>query len=457
MKTLKERNSEWYNVLFDLFKIKKNGNSWEEIGKQITLEKISLAYKAFADIFPRDVNYYNLLPEKESKFRSLMFADLTGNSIINYTTRYSLYSDEILVLHPLQNPALTNPDLSPIGNPRLWLVDFLNSLYFYLLIYDWVRSDIIQLILNPILYDSDPETRNAIYEIAEERVSKIEHLFRQKDVQKLTLKLLMDNLSITLGKMSTVKIKDSLKVIMKGESKNQIKIWSKYIKDNFERINPLSKFVNLEPGDEIQPSKQGANLEEILLISEITNSHLYSPSKISNISFQSLSDVDFWTRFAIPYSQLSLPYLNNIELNFALQIRQDEKLDGVRKELRRVSSEIEKMKIEEFNEKYFTEFMGNFKHETKIAEEKLKSIKDTAQRATLVAISVGLGALLIALPSPATVPFLPAVPTALKLLIDKIYTDKELQRAKNLNPFTIFAELKTPEPNIFKDIKNSIF
>jgi hypothetical protein len=450
MKTLNQRNNDWYTVLFELFNLKKKRNSWEDIGKQINLDKISLAYKEFSTIFPREGNYYDLLPERDLKFRSIMFGDLTGNSIINYTARYSIYSDEILVIHPLQNPSITNEDLSPIKKPRMWLTDFLNSLYFYLSIYKWVKEGIVKLIVNPVKHD--PQTHQSIIDIAERRMQKHGDLLLNDDVLNDALKMTLDNLALYLGKYETKKIRESLAVFLKGVSKNQIRKHTKYIKENFIKINPLYQFLSFKPESEILSLKQGANLEEILLISDLTGSHIYSPTKTGNLQISTLGTKDFWTKFGKTYSQIPIRFLDNVDIEVVRKIRNEDRLAGVRVELNKLYGELENKDFNDIDEEYFIKFTDSFREEIKKAEAELGSIYDKASRSNLL----GIAAIIIALPAPTTVSLLPFISASLKLIIDQIYTNNELKRKRVLNPFTVFSEIKTPKPNFLKDLRTSL-
>lgn len=164
------KNIEFYDFLNHNFGISRASN-WSDITQSITKAKISATYKFFSKLFPRNVDYSLELKPDNAKFRSLHYNNLNPNKIINEVVRYSLYSEEIYVFHPLQNPSITNQNMSPIKDPQYWLQNFMDSLYFYIVLQKWVRAGIVKLIVNP--YDYNFELRDKMDSAAKIRVKEL--------------------------------------------------------------------------------------------------------------------------------------------------------------------------------------------------------------------------------------------------------------------------------------------
>ena len=131
--TYRELNLKFYDALNQIFQINKH-KTWADLAKEITIEKISETYKIFGEIFPVSLDRYNMLPQNDptEKLTSIFHGILDGETIIGNIARYSLYCDEIIVFHPLQNPHITQSKYNPIVNASLWKRTFINNLYFYI-------------------------------------------------------------------------------------------------------------------------------------------------------------------------------------------------------------------------------------------------------------------------------------------------------------------------------------
>lgn len=162
------KNTKLYDFLNDTFQINKH-RRWEDVAKNITLEKVKKTYKFFAKLFPRNHSYFSELEGMKDSFSSIHFGTIKANRIIEEVVRFSLYSDKIIVFHPLQNPSITAQNMDPRWNPKSWLPDFLDSLYFYIVVQKWVKFGIIKLIINPYHYDF--EIRDMIDKQVEQRLN----------------------------------------------------------------------------------------------------------------------------------------------------------------------------------------------------------------------------------------------------------------------------------------------
>ena len=107
-----EQNVIFYDFLNENFKINKEKN-WDGITKNITPEKIKMTYRLFAKLFPLNINYLEELTKINSEFTSIHYGTLKANRIIDEVVRFSLYSEKIIVFHPIQNPAVTNQSIDP--------------------------------------------------------------------------------------------------------------------------------------------------------------------------------------------------------------------------------------------------------------------------------------------------------------------------------------------------------
>src|SRR5689334_1537913 len=122
------KNEYFFDFLNETFNLRKS-KTWDEVSKNVTIEKVKKTYKTFAQLFPLKYDYSTELEKSKNLFSTIHYNDLKGRKIIDEVVRFSMYSDKIIVFHPLQNPTVTNHKLDPRKNPRYWLPDFLEALY----------------------------------------------------------------------------------------------------------------------------------------------------------------------------------------------------------------------------------------------------------------------------------------------------------------------------------------
>ena len=112
MSFFQQQNKKFYDFLNHEFKL-KSCKTWDDVARNVTKSNVKETYKFFAKLFPIGINYLKELEEYKSSFSSIHYATLKGNKIIDEIVRFSLYSDKIIVFHPLQNPAVTNKQMDP--------------------------------------------------------------------------------------------------------------------------------------------------------------------------------------------------------------------------------------------------------------------------------------------------------------------------------------------------------
>ncbi len=317
-----EQNVKFYDFLNENFKINKEKN-WDSITKNITVEKIKMTYRYFSKLFPLNYNYSEELTKTNCDFSSIHYGTLKGNRIIDEVVRFSLYSDKIIVIHPIQNPSVTNQSMDPRKNPKLWLPDFLESLYFYTVIQKWVKLGIIKLIINP--YEYDLKLRDEIDSEVHKRILQT----HSDDTSEELKESIMDDIAEQFAPAYKNKTKEVIfENIMNLESprfnEKEGRDFADRIFKAMSRVNPLYKNLSndLKGRSTLNPTKGGGPLESLLYISEKTGGNLYTPSEFNWNQIKEYGINDFWVKTNKLYSEIPMSFLNNVDTNFALELRQ---------------------------------------------------------------------------------------------------------------------------------------
>jgi hypothetical protein len=449
--TYRELNLKFYDALEQIFNINKR-RTWAELAKEITIEKISETYKVFGEIFPYDLDRYSILPKNDpkEKLTSIFHGTLDGKTIINNIARYSLYCDEITVFHPLQNPQNTHPDYDPITNPHKWKNEFVNALYFYIVLQKWVKSGLVNIIENP--FNFDKIGRDLLTGEAEKRISANEDLLKDPELMAEHEEIMFEKLKISLLGMPVSVIEKTLSKSYPKYSEQKIKELAVDMK-RYEKTLPLYVDFGDAVSGEIMANRSGGNIEMIDAICYLTGSHSYSTQKFVTKQLELRGTNPFWTKFGSLYSGLNLTYLDNVNTDFALSMRKEERISGLRNSLREISSFLEETELDKISDDNILHFTDKINQEVKQSEEEWMKIIADAQKANAVAVTTGaIGAIID--PTKIIVPAL-GIPSSIAII--EFFKKRGLKSYRTKDPYSVFVDLKNKKPTFFSELNNCIF
>jgi hypothetical protein len=449
-----EQNDKFYQFLNDTFEIRKH-RKWEDIAKNITLLKVKLTYRYFSKLFPLNFDYLKELEKSKNEFSSIHYGTIKANKIIDEIVRFSLYSDKIIVFHPLQNPTVTNQKIDPRRNPKYWLPDFLDSLYFYIVIQKWVKSGIVKLIINP--YEYNLELRDRIDKKVEQRLLRT----NKNDFFDIGKSLVMENLAeqfavIYKNKNKEFIIQSLLEMENPRFKESEAEEFANKIIEAVPRRNPLYDKLGINMGGSsmLVPTKGGGPLESIILVSETSGGNIYSPCETSWYQIKEFGLNDFWVKLNHLYSQIPLNFLNNIDTSFALELRLEDKLSGVRQELKKIYGELGNLDIKDFSESKVKLIQEGFIEEIKKSEAEWLSIKKQAELKRKYWLSANVG---IPFMTTNEISFLPlALGSLAWLFMNEKSSAEQIKLHKLKNPISVYVDLKNKRENFMTELRNCI-
>jgi hypothetical protein len=448
------QNDKFYDFLNQTFELKKC-KTWNDVAKQVTHLKVKRTYRVFADLFPRKFEYSAELEKLQNSFTSIHYSTLKANKIIDEIVRFSLYSDKILVFHPLQNPSVTNQNLDPRRNAKRWLPDFLDALYFYIIIQKWVKSGIVKLIINPCEYDL--ELRDEIDKKIQERVLKID----SEEYYKVGKKSVMNHLAEQFAIFSQNKTKDEiiediLQVEVPKFNRKEAETFANNVLEQISNTNPLWTNIdkNLFNKDGMMtPSKSGGAIEAMLHVSKLTGGNLYTPSEPVWFQMKQLGVNDFWMKTNQLYSQIPLKFLNNVDTDFALKVRKEGRLEGVRQELKKIYGELGKININELDQQKIKFLQEGFIEELKKANSEWDLITKQAKTSRQYWASANLGLPLIT----NEISILPmAIGSLAWLYKNEMLAKNKKENFRNQRPISVYLDLKNNKQKFLTELKNCV-
>jgi hypothetical protein len=337
--TLLDRNKIILNAASEIFKFSK-GRDWATFKQQISGKEIREFYEVHAALWTPDTNWVELAPKPDGKLRALYLGDIRPEHILRNLIRFSLYSDELMVINPLMSPWFIKPKYNPIDNPDQYKADTLKIIYFLHKVEPWIRAGVVTLIPDP----GDLNIRfkwEAAGLAQQRRGSRSPHVddlaegreHGREDAMR-TIRALPRETLLRLVEKSGAKLSDEQKDMFVAHTKQQL------------RDDPLA--LEQPPGSSIEGGQMmsfrgGTNLETALLISEITGAFPYTNLRTHWEDLLSAHDelsesARRWSPFAEAFRSLDFRFLENIDPRFVQRLREEERLGQFRSLLRKIGT-----------------------------------------------------------------------------------------------------------------------
>ncbi|MFH1792722.1 MAG: hypothetical protein ABH819_03760 [Patescibacteria group bacterium] len=337
-RSIRERNIILYNAIVDIFGFNK-GKTWDDFRRDMSDDQVRELYKVYGWLWPLDTDVIGLLPKPDKQLRGLYIGETRPdlNLIVRNIVRYSLYTDEVLVVNPFMNPRIIAPQFNPIENPTQYKQDTLEMVYFLFQLAPWIESGVVNMIPNPADFDSD--LRRSVWSMAEERWREQKLELSQETLDEIEPRG-KELLKKTMYRLPKDKLEISLRRALPDLSDKAIEDQIVYIQE-LRRTNPLLLNQELPEGGELQIMRYGANLELGLYLGQITGSYLYTDRKdqwneILSVRQSISAEPEVWSPLTSAFQALEFNFLDKIDPSFALKLKQEGRLESFRGFLRKV-------------------------------------------------------------------------------------------------------------------------
>lgn len=337
-RTIKERNIILYNAIIDIFGFNK-GKTWNDFRRDMSDDQVRELYRVYGWLWPLETDIIGLLPKPSKQLRGLYIGETKADlsSILRNVVRYSLYTDEILIVNPFINPRILAPKFNPIENPSQYKQDTLEMVYFLFQLAPWIESGIVSMVPNPTDFDSD--LRKSVWTMAEKRWEE-----QKLELSEETIAELEPRGKESLAKFMYRLPKDKLEITIRRALPN---LSDKAVADQIDYVqklrhnNPLLLDQEVPDGGDLQIMRYGANLELGLYMGQLTGSYLYTDrrdqwNEILSVEQNSSAEPEVWSPLTDSFQSLEFSFLNRIDPSFALKLKEEGRLEGFRSFLRRV-------------------------------------------------------------------------------------------------------------------------
>lgn len=381
-RSIKERNVILLNAIVDIFGFNK-GKNWNDFRRKISDDHIRELYRVVGWLWPTNTDIISLLPKPSANLRGFYIGETKPDleAILHNIVRYSLYTDELVVVNPFMNPRTIAPDYNPIVHPELYKQDTLEMIAFVFRLAPWIESGIVSMIPNPA--DFDYELRKSTWEMAEQRWKDKKLELSRETLSKLKPRGIR-MLQKLMYRLPKYKLEITLKRALPDLNSQKLQEMIDYVQES-RRNDPMIVDQELPDNGELFIMRNGANLELGLYIGQLTGSYLYTDRveqwrDILSSAQNNSSEDGVWSPLTKSFQELEFKFLSNIDPKFAFRLKEEGRLKKFRSFLRRVwiaidgnpsyeqANKLSRQFSEELQEEY-----GKTKEEwTKIDKELIK-------------------------------------------------------------------------------------
>jgi len=424
---------------------------------------------------------HDLLPymptKADLKFRALYFGSPDMLSTVNLLARYSLYCDQIIVIDPfsLFHGMSRHFEHSPFREPQAWVRQIIRNGVYLASLEEWIKNDLVFATAFPLSFH-DPLRKKHVQGMKDriEKVSpeKWDEIIQDTVESQYYSQFTPNELSAMAPEKSEIEMirqlaEDDKKWAeigphMRGISREKVIDTLKDMKRRKEDVARTIARLRQEPPryewalqrefeSQMFVHGSGLNLLDAKWFAEITGSHLVTDRRTiwneilidesdGNQSVKQSEKVKLsMSALAEAFQKLEFYFLNDVPLDFALQIRKENRLAGFRTYLRNFWNKVQTeglsedqrlAAIQEFRDGLdgqYQEFKAEFREIEKAVKSKL-SLTGMSGAGALLTGSIALGL--------ASLGFAAAA-----------WGDEAKKQTKHTQPLSIFLDLERSAPN----------
>jgi hypothetical protein len=329
--TLFEKNLTLIAGAADIFNLNK---PWDKVKSGMSDARIREFYQFIAGLWPVNTDYLSLLPKPDSTLRALYLGENDPEMMLQNVFRFSLYADQIILVNPFDNPNVVAEQYNPIVNPGEWRVQTLRLVYHLRILAPWILAGLVTLIPDP--GDFDRKLREKTWNMALSRLGP--NPASEEDAEaSFGRQKTSDLFYLFPPEYLARKAKEAIPGISEKEITDLVAYMERRRAEN--PLLPNDTLDNM-PG-QMTAMRMGANLEMGLFMCQTMGAFPYTNVKfrwkeILGAADQLDSGAQVWSPLTNAFGNLDFKFLNNVDSNFAVEMRKEGRLEGFRAYMRRL-------------------------------------------------------------------------------------------------------------------------
>jgi len=343
-------------------------------------EAIREIYQRIPSYFPHGSSHASLLGDLAARpSRGVYLGPTTPQTVLTHLTRHSLYNEHIIVPNPFCDLTMYQPEVSPVRKPERWRQVTANQTMYLLMLRPWIEADIVTCLpplrwFDPVFFDQN------LVPLAKARFDGMSEDDERAYMAEETLELLrgMPPAQGMYTAREMVGIKDP----------EMLRQLQELLSDPIANPPSSYAFALPEAGESTMVKRgSGEIYESAALIAQGIGGNILLADRLDERAFRKdrQRNGDPISEVSIGLARHPFAFLNAVDLDFALGIRKDGRLDSLRKFLVKLWDNCatpDKPATDDFNAE-LTDQYRRYESEWKDIDYKL------AQRASIAAVTTG--------------------------------------------------------------------
>ena len=315
-------------------------DKYDQFKRAFTPQAVHRIYEALTFLWPDQSDLERALAKQKQRISGLYIGYYDLLPVSRGVARHSLYSDSILLIDPFEYPSSSDPDFNALLRPENHRVNAIRATLLWFAMLPWIEAGIVQIIPRPT--DFDLVLENQLIEESKKW---------WEDHPDLNKSLDQENLDET-GTF---------------EEFYRLSFPDEQIEQQFLKANPNASTADLEKLMEhirerrkahqyyVEPTESNRQRKRSELIRHSTGANYRMAKLIANQSGchfitdinarwreielnRDMANVDEkkWSPFSKAFQSVNFKFLDNVPLNFALEMRNKKRLENMRGYLRKV-------------------------------------------------------------------------------------------------------------------------
>jgi hypothetical protein len=330
--SVRGRNLHFANRIAEILQLDSHKNL-ADYKKGFTEKAVREIYEAIFEVWAPNSDITTILQSTSDDVAGLYIGDYDIEYISRGIVRHSIYANKILVVDPFVYHSSVKDEYNPILEPAQYRTQTLKNVNFWLSLLPWIESGLIEVIRTPADFD-----RRLNWESMQRQRKKFEETAELKEASERSVEELkerhMEKQAQTHLLLSAPDsyIEGLIKKLGLEKEEYTAKDFLKYV--NKQRESDPNFLEPVGPGSDgqLHMMSTGAIYDIAQLTASITKSYIvtdiyYKWREIEIDRSKNNAENRVWSPFAKALQDSPLKFLNNLQLEHALQLRTEGRLE----------------------------------------------------------------------------------------------------------------------------------
>jgi hypothetical protein len=343
--SVRDKNLAFIEKLGEVFCLDKDGNAkpLADYKKAFTAKAVRDVHEEIVRLWPKTMDINKTLAASRASVSGLYIGDYSPDQLIQGVVRHSLYADKLLLADPFTYAYSVRDEYNPILNPEQYRTQTLRNVNLWLRLSPWIRAGIVEMIRTP-----DDFSHRLKWDALKEQEKKFAESPELQEAARITVTELMTrhrekwkyrDLVLSLPDQALLQKLAEMEDPAQGITKENL---LKHIrKQRADDPDFLDVMPSGEEGSQLQMFTAGPAYNMASLTASLTGSYLVTDltAKWKEIELDRTGRsilTGAWSPFAKSFQDAEFRYLNDVSIDDAFKLREEQRLSALRTFLRDV-------------------------------------------------------------------------------------------------------------------------